>query len=100
MDEATLRPVVEAHAAAIVDPMDPEHVQRDLVEELHPQLPTIAQMLPQPVTSATVDAIAVHDDHADVTITYSGTDASLSINSRWEDRGAGQPQIVQAAPAE
>jgi hypothetical protein len=99
MDEATLRPVVEAHAAAIVDPLDAQRVQDDLIEELHPQLPMIAEMLPQPVTSATVDAIDVQDDHADVTITYSGAESALTINSRWEDRGAGQPQIVQAAPA-
>ena len=100
MDEATLRPVVEAHAQAICDPMDAAHVQADLVDELHPQLPAIAGMLPQPVRSATVDSIVVADDHATALITYTGDESSMTINSRWEDRGAGQPQIVAAAPVE
>src|SRR3954453_22557977 len=98
MDEATLRPVVEAHAQAICDPMDEAHVQADLVDELHPQLPAIAQLLPQPVRSATVDSLVLADDHAVALITYTGDESSMTINSRGEDRGAGQPQIVAAAP--
>lgn len=100
MDEATLRPVVEAHAQAACDPMDAAHVQADLIDEMHPQLPAIAQMLPQPVRSATVDSLVVADDHATALITYTGDAASLTINSRWEDRGGGQPQVVSAAPTE
>ncbi len=100
MDEATLRPVVEAHAQAVCDPMDAAHVQADLIDELHPQLPAIAQLLPQPVRSATVDSLVIADDHATALITYTGDDASLTLNSRWEDRGAGQPQVVAAAPVE
>lgn len=101
MDEATLRPVVEAHAQAVCDPMDAEHVQADLVDELHAQLPAIAQMLPQPVRSATVDSIVMGDDHAVALITYSGDDdSSLTLKSRWEDRGAGRPQVVSAEPPE
>lgn len=100
MDEATLRPVVEAHAQAVCDPMDAAHVQADLIEELHPQLPAIAQMLPQPVRSATVDSIVDGDDHAVALITYTGDGSSLTIKSRWEDRGGAQPQIVSAEPTE
>jgi hypothetical protein len=100
MDEATLRPVVEAHAQAVCDPIDTEHVQADLIDELHAQLPAIAQMLPQPVRSATVDSIVVGDDHATALITYTGDDSSLTLNSRWEHRGGSQPQVVSAAPAE
>lgn len=98
MDEAILRPVVEAHAQAVCEPMDAAHVQGDLIDELHPQLPAIAQLLPQPVRSATVDSLVVADDHATALITYTGDDASVTINSRWEDRGGGQPQIVSAGP--
>ena len=100
MDEATLRPVVEAHAQAVCDPMDAAHVQGDLIDELHPQLPAIAQLLPQPVRAATVDSLVIADDHATALITYTGDDTSVTLNSRWEDRGAGQPQVVSAAPAE
>lgn len=98
MEEATLRPFVEAHAAAVCDPIDVEHVQADLIEDLHAGLPSIAAALPQPVTSASIDALDVHDDHAIAHITYSGADASLTIRSRWEDRGAGQPQVVEVVP--
>ncbi len=100
MDEATLREVVEAHAQAVCDPMDAAHVQADLIEELHPQLPAIAQMLPQPVRTAAVDSLVIADDHATALITYTGDEASLTINSRWEDRGGDTPQIVSAAPVE
>lgn len=100
MNEDTLRPVVEAHAQAVCDPMDAAHVQADMIEDLHPQLPAIAQMLPQPVRSANVDSLVLADDHATALITYTGDDSSLTINSRWEDRGAEQPQIVSAAPVE
>jgi hypothetical protein len=98
MDEAALRPVVEAHAQAVCDPMDAAHVQADLIDELHPQLPAIAQTLPQPVRSAVVDSLVIADDHAVALITYTGDDTSVTINSRWEDCGGAQPQIVSAAP--
>jgi hypothetical protein len=100
MDEATIRPVVEAHAQAVCDPMDGAHVQADFIDELHPQLPAIAQVLPQPVRTAAVDSVVVADDHATALITYTGDETSVTINSRWEDRGGAQPQIVSAAPAE
>jgi hypothetical protein len=100
MDEASVRPVVEAHAEAVVDPIDVDHVTNDFVEDLRPQVPSLATVLPQPVTSADVEKVDVQDDHADVTITYSGAEQSVSINTRWEDRGSGRPQIVEAAPAE
>ena len=101
MDETTLRPVAEAHAQAVCDPIDEAHLQADFIEELHPQLPAIAQTLPQPVREATVDSVVIADDgHATVLITYTGDDSSVTINSRWEDRGGSQPQIVEAAPTE
>jgi hypothetical protein len=100
MDEATIRPVVEAHAQAVCDPVDAAHLRADFIDELHPQLPAIAQMLPQPVRSAAVDSLVVADDHTTALITYTGDETSVTINSRWEDRGAAKPQIVSAAPAE
>ena len=101
MDEATLRPVAEAHAQAVCDPIDEAHLQSDFIEELHPQLPAIAQTLPQPVRSATVDSVVVAaDGHATVLITYTGDESQVTINSRWEDRGGEQPQVVSAEPTE
>lgn len=40
MDQQIVCDTVEAHAQAIVDPIDVGHVEADLIEELHPQLPS------------------------------------------------------------
>ena len=99
MDEQSVRATVEAHAKAVVDPIDLEQIQRDFIEDLHPQIPAIAGLLPQPVTSAKVDSVHFEDDHAIAHITYTGDSGSLTIRTLWEDRGAGQAQIVEGAPA-
>lgn len=94
MDEATLRPVVDAHAAAVVDPIDVAHVGGDLSEELQPQLASIAPLLPQPVTSANVDSLEFDGDAGTAVIRYSGTDKELAVRSVWKDTGAAAPKIV------
>lgn len=99
MDEQSVRATVEAHAQAVVDPIDIEHVQSDFIEDLRPQIPAIASLLPQPVTSAHVDSVHFEDDHAIAHITYTGDSGSLTIRTLWEERGAGQAQIVEGAPA-
>jgi hypothetical protein len=98
MDEATMRELAQAHAQAVVDPLDAERVAADLIPDLRPHLPEIAKLLPQPVTSAEVRSLQVQGDHAVVEIAYSGAEKTTTIRSRWEDRGAGQAQIVEAAP--
>lgn len=99
MDTTQITAIVNAHAQAIVDPLDLAHVQADLIPELHPAIPEIAALLPQPVTSASVDSLDVGPDHAIAVITYTGEEASVSLRSRWEQRAASQPQVVHAAPA-
>jgi hypothetical protein len=98
MDEGQIRQLAQAHVDAVIDPIDVPAIQADLIEELHPALPQIAALLPQPVTSASVDSVEAADDHAIAHVTYRGDSASLSIRQRWEDRGGSQPQIVEAAP--
>ena len=98
MDEASTRAIIDAHAAAVVDPLDVAQIQADLIEDLHPQIPAIAALLPQPVREASVDRLDVAADHAIAELTYRGDAASITIRSRWEDRGAGRPQMVEAAP--
>lgn len=98
MDENAVRAAVEAHAQAVVDPIDVVTLRADLIDDLHPQLSSLAGALPQPVTSAKVTSLEVADDHADAVITYRGADSELAIASRWEDRGAGRPQVVSAVP--
>lgn len=98
MDEGQIRQLAQAHVDAVIDPIDVPKIQSDLIEELHPALPQIAALLPQPVTSASVDSVEAADDHAIAHVTYTGDSGSLSIRQRWEDRGGAQPQIVEAAP--
>lgn len=92
-----LRETVEAHAAAVVDPIDVAHIQADLIEELHPMIPAIAELLPQPVTQAEVTAVSVDGAQGRVTIAYSGEGKRVVIDSVWEQRGD-RPQMVQAIP--
>jgi hypothetical protein len=99
MDEQSVRTTVEAHAQAVVDPIDLEHVERDFIDDLRPQIPAIAGLLPLPVSSAQVDSLHFEDDHAIAHITYTGDSGSMTIRTLWEDRGAGQAQIVEGAPA-
>lgn len=98
MDATQVKNTVETHAQAVVDPLDMERVQGDMITELHPALPQIAALLPTPVQSASVDSVDHQDDHAIALITYTGESGSITVRSRWEDRGAGQAQIVEVAP--
>jgi hypothetical protein len=96
MDEARVREYAERHGKS-VERRDMAAVARDLVEELHPQLPVIGQMLPNPCEKAEVLSVEPAEDHPVVHIRYSGADKTVTIRSHWEDRG-GTPMIVDAAP--
>jgi hypothetical protein len=98
MDEAQMREVAEEHGRA-VERGDMAAVQNDLIEDLHPQLPMIGQILPNPCNTAEVLSVEGADDHTIVYIRYSGDDKVVTIRSRWEERG-GRPMIVDAAPTE
>ncbi|HKN92744.1 MAG TPA: hypothetical protein VJU60_00310 [Thermoleophilaceae bacterium] len=98
MDEAKVREHAERHGKS-VERGDMAAVASDLVEELHPQIPAIGQILPNPCTKAEVLSVEPDDDHAIVHIRYSGDDKTVTIRSRWEERG-GTPMIVDAGPVE
>lgn len=94
VNDETLRPVVEAHAAAVVDPIDVAHVGGDLTEDLRPQLASVAPLLPQPVTSANVESLEFDGDAGTAVIRYVGADRELAVRSVWKDVGAEAPKIV------
>jgi hypothetical protein len=98
VDEAKMREYAERHGKS-VERGDMAAVASDLIEDLHPQLPVIGQILPNPCTQAEVLSVEPADDHAIVHIRYSGNDKTVTIRSRWEERG-GTPMIVDAAPVE
>ena len=98
MDEGQMREVAEEHGRA-VERGDMAAVQNDLIEDLHPQMPVIGEILPNPTNSAEVLSVEPADDHTVVHIRYSGDDKVVTIRSRWEERD-GRPMIVDAGPVE
>lgn len=96
MDESTAKSHIQAHADAVVSG-DQAALLADFSEDLRPQLPQLAQMLPQPVTSSEVQDVQIADEESVSTITYSGPDSSVTIRAEWREEG-GRPVIVHAEP--
>jgi hypothetical protein len=99
MDDVATRDHIQKHADAVVRG-DMDTVAADFSDELRPQLPQLAQGLPQPVTSAEVLSIDVGVPHSVAIIRYSGGSGDLTLHSEWEDLGGGHPVIVAIKPAE
>ena len=95
MSEMNLRDFAENHADAVVRG-DMAALEADFTDELRPQLPTLAQALPQPVRSAEVLSVAADVVPAVVHIKYVGDVGEATIRSEWTD-GA-RPVISAAAP--
>lgn len=98
MDDQQTRDHIKQHADAVVRG-DMDAVVADFSEDLRPEVPQIAQALPQPVTGAHVLSVDVGDTESVAMICYSGDAGDVTIRSRWQDEG-GRPVIVQAEPAE
>jgi hypothetical protein len=96
MDRADVEQRAEEHGQAIVRG-DMDAVMADIAKELHPGVPQVAGLLPQPTTNADVVSVDVQDDHAICDIRYSNDQQSITMRSRWEDRD-GRPRIVEVGP--
>ena len=96
MDDAGTRTVIHAHADAVVRG-DIDAVVADFVEELRPQVPQLAQALPQPVTSAEVQSIDFGEDESVALIRYAGDSGAVTVRSHWREVD-GTPQIAHAEP--
>ena len=96
MDDAKTRQAIQAHADAVVSG-DFDHVIADFTEELRPQVPEIAKVLPQPVESAEVLSVEMGDEEAVAQIRYSGSGQDATIQSHWRDE-SGTPRIVAGQP--
>jgi hypothetical protein len=88
MDETDTRSHIDAHADAVVRG-DMDAIISDFSESLRPQVPQLAQLLPQPTTSADVQSVEIGEDESVSTIRYSGEDAAVTIRARWQDEAAG-----------
>jgi hypothetical protein len=98
MEEAKVREYAERHGKS-VERGDMAAVASDMIEDLHPQLPVVEQILPNPCNKAEVLSVEPAEDHAIVHIRYTGDDKTVTVRSRWEERG-GTPMIVDAGPVE
>ena len=97
MDEQTVRPYAEAHAAAIAGG-DVDHAVADLDDLLRAPMASSIAQLSSVTTSADVVSVEPADDAAVVVIRYSGTGTETTIRSVWKQVGD-RPLIVEAAPA-
>jgi hypothetical protein len=96
MDESSVREHVREHGEIVVRG-DLDALLADFSEELRPQVPQLAQVLPQPVTSAEVLNVEVGDAESVALIRYSGDDGDVTIRSRWQEID-GRPVIVHVEP--
>jgi hypothetical protein len=97
MDNESIRAAAEAHGQAVVRG-DIDHIKGDLIEELHPHIPAVAAAVPQPLVSASVLSVDIHDGYAETVTAYASPGEQVEFKSRWEDRGSGRPQITESAP--
>ena len=97
MDEQTVRPYAEAHAAAIAGG-DVDHAVADLDDPLRAPMASMVAQLSSVTTSADIVSVEPADDAAVVVIRYSGTGTETTIRSVWKQVGD-RPLIVEAAPA-
>ena len=97
MDENTIRQAAEAHGLAVREG-DIDHIKADLIPDLHVHIPGIADVVPSPLESTRVEAVEVFDGYAESIVAYLSPAKTLRMKSRWEDRGAGRPQIVESVP--
>jgi hypothetical protein len=97
MDEAKARNQIQDHADAVVRG-DMDAVIGDFTEELRPQVPQLAQVLPQPVSSAEVVSFEPGEEECVAQIRYAGDGGEVTIRTRWREVD-GTPKIVHGEPA-
>ena len=96
MDEAKARNQIQEHADAVVRG-DMDTVIGDFTEELRPQVPQLAQVLPQPVSSAEVLSVEPGEEECVAQIRYVGDSGEVTIRTRWCEVD-GTPKIVHGEP--
>ena len=97
MDDAKARQAIQAHADAVVAG-DFDHATADFTESLRPQVPQIAQVLPQPVESAQVLSVEPDGEEAVAQIQYSGGGKDVTIQTRWSEEPDGAVRIQHGEP--
>jgi hypothetical protein len=98
MDEAKTRAHVQDHADAVARG-DMQAVTNDFIEDMRPQVPEIAKLLPLPVTSAEVLSVEIGDGESVARIRYTGDSGQVTIQSHWREVD-GRPSIFAGEPVD
>jgi hypothetical protein len=77
MDRAGMEQIAEEHGQKVVRG-DMDAVVADIAEELHPHVPEVAGLLPQPTTEANVLNVDVQGSQAICEILYAGDEKSVT----------------------
>ena len=96
MDDQSFRDRVQEHADSVVRG-DMDAVTNDFAAGMRPQVPQIAQALPQPVRSAEVLSTRAGDTVSQAEIRYTGDDRAVTIRSNWQEED-GRLVLVHAEP--
>lgn len=99
MNEAILRPYLDAHLASLTAG-DVEAISRDFIAELRPHVPAVVATLPAPIVSAENISIEIDSEKAVVVnrLTAPGNTV-VTMRSEWID-SEGRPRILNGAPVD
>jgi hypothetical protein len=98
MDSLLIARLAHEHGQAVVG-NDRSQIIADIVAELHPLIPQLAAVLPDPPHRCpSAFSTDVFDDYAERMTEYSAPAPTVTVKARWEDRSGGRPQIVAASP--
>jgi hypothetical protein len=97
MDEAKARSHIEEHANAVVRG-DMDAVIADFSDDLRPDVPQVAQVLPQPVTSAVEPGVEVGNEESVAMIRYSGESGAVKIRTQWRERSTAVHRLPTSSP--
>lgn len=92
MDEANVRAAAEEHANATVA-KDFRTAGSTLTKDAGAQAPSIMAAMPGELTACAIKDVAAAGDEMIVTITYTGTEGEVTVESRWAEID-GRPMIT------
>jgi sulfate adenylyltransferase subunit 1 (EFTu-like GTPase family) len=96
MEEQAVREHIDQHIES-VKRGDMTAVEQDFAEELRSSLEQVGAMLPNPVEEGLAADFRHEGDHATARITFSNSQTSITVDTRWEERD-GRPRVVEVTP--
>ncbi|MFJ3454269.1 hypothetical protein [Curtobacterium sp. NPDC090223] len=99
MNEATLRPYLDAHLDALTRG-DVDAISEDFIAELRPHVPAVVASLPTPILSAESISVEIDPEKAVVFNRLTAPNNTvITMRSEWIVSD-GRPRILNGAPVE